>query len=349
MVRPIAESAGKVLVVDDLPENTDLLKKVLEAKGYRVRVAHDGSEALQAVEEDDPDAVLLDILMPGMDGFEVCRRIKSNPATRLTPVVLITGLGDSEARLQGIEAGADDFLTKPPALVELVARVRSLVRLKRYTDELESTEAMMLSLAMTIESRDVYTQGHCERLARYATALGERLLMPEEDLAALYRGGYLHDIGKVGVPDVVLLKEGPLSLNERNVMRVHPLVGDRLCGRMRSLQRVRPIIRYHHERLDGSGYPDGLAGDSIPLVTQVISIVDIYDALTTSRPYRRALAPEDASRELFKEATDRWLNRNLVEEFAALVRENRLPSLDGEAERRARFLRPRHDSPADGS
>jgi putative two-component system response regulator len=345
----MAETAGRVLVVDDLPQNTDLLKRVLEAKGYRVRVAHDGPEALQAVEEDDPDTVLLDILMPGMDGFEVCRRIKANPATRLTPVVLVTGLGDSEARLRGIEVGADDFLTKPPVLAELVARVRSLVRLKRYTDELESTETMMLSLAMTIESRDMYTQGHCERLARYATALGQRLALPEDDLAALYRGGYLHDIGKVGVPDLVLLKAGPLSLNERNVMRVHPLVGDRLCSRLRSLQRVRPIIRHHHERLDGSGYPDGLAGDAIPLVTQVISIVDIYDALTTSRPYRKALGPEDASQELIKEAAERWLNRSLVEEFTAMVRERQLPSLDGEAERRVRFLRMRHDPSSDGS
>lgn len=337
----MAESAGKVLVVDDLPKNTEILQRALELKGYQVHAVHDGASALEAVARDNPDIVLLDVLMPGMDGFEVCRRIKANPVTRLTPVVLVTGLGDREDRITGIEAGADDFLTKPPVLAELTARVRSLVRLKRFTDELESAESMVVSLAMTIEARDQYTQGHCERLARYATALGRRLALAEEDLAALYRGGYLHDVGKVAVPDVVLLKVGPLSGDERVVMQRHPVVGDRLCSGLRSLQRVRPIIRHHHERLDGTGYPDGLRGDAIPVLAQVITIVDIFDALTTSRPYRRTLTAPEAAAELFDEARRGWLNPALVAEFTAMVREGGLPPEQGDGDLRARFaIRP---------
>ncbi|MGE5359137.1 MAG: HD-GYP domain-containing protein [Bacteroidales bacterium] len=339
----MSDPAGKVLVVDDLAANAEVLERALKARGYVVSIAHDGPTALRLVAEESPDIVLLDIMMPGMNGFEVCRQIKSSPATRLTPVVLVTGLGDREDRIRGIEAGADDFLTKPPVLAELTARVRSLVRLKRYTDELESAESMVVSLALTIEARDAYTEGHCERLARYATALGRELGLPDRDLAALYRGGYLHDLGKVGVPDVVLLKQGPLSPDEIILMRSHPIVGDRLCGGLRSLRPVRPIIRHHHERLDGSGYPDGLAGDEIPLLAQIISIVDIFDALTTSRPYRRALEHEDASRELFDEARQRWLNADLVAAFTAMVRERRLPSSDEDGALRARYAHPRWD------
>ena len=324
----MAHTAGRVLVVDDLPQNTTVLAKVLQAKGYSVCTANDGAAALLAVESEMPDVVLLDIMMPGMDGFQVCRAIKSNPATRLTPVVLVTGLGDSEARIKGIEAGADDFLTKPPVFPELVARVRSLVRLKRYTDELETAEALVMSLAMTIEARDHYTQGHCGRLARYAVALGECLGLPEGDLAALYRGGYLHDIGKVGIPDAVLLKEGPLTPEERAVMRQHPLIGERLCGSLRSLSRVLPIIRHHHERPDGSGYPDGLVGDQIPLLAQIISVVDVFDALTTSRPYREVLDDRVAMDQLGREAAEGWLNLALVEQFGSLVIEGRLPPED---------------------
>lgn len=338
----MTDCAGNVLVVDDMPKNTEMLRRALERNGYHVRTAHDGPSALEAMTE-SPDIVLLDVLMPGMDGFEVCRRIKANPVTRLTPVVLVTGLGDREDRIRGIEAGADDFLTKPPVLAELTARVRSLVRLKRFTDELESAESMMISLAMTIEARDTYTEGHCGRLARYATAIGRRLGLADEDLHALYRGGYLHDVGKVAVPDVVLLKEGPLSDEERVIMQRHPQVGDRLCSGLRSLRRVRPIVRHHHERLDGSGYPDGLAGDKIPLLAQVISIVDIFDALTTLRPYRRRLSPDEATAQLADEVRQGWLNPDLVGEFTAMVREGALPPDAADSELHALYSHPRSE------
>jgi putative two-component system response regulator len=334
-------TAGKVLVVDDQPKNREMLGHALQLKGYEVCTAEDGASALEAIRLENPDIVLLDVLMPGMDGFEVCRQVKANPLTRLTPVVLVTGLGDREDRIKGIEAGADDFLTKPPVLAELTARVRSLVRLKRYTDELESAESMVVSLAMTIEARDAGTEGHCERLARFATALGMRLGLGEDDLAALYRGGYLHDVGKIAVPDVVLLKQGPLSDEERVIMQRHPVVGDRLCSGLRSLQKVRPIIRHHHERLDGSGYPDGLAGDAIPLAARIIAVVDIFDAVTTPRPYRRTLTQDEAGEQLRDEVRQGLLGPGLVEEFVAMVREGRLPPEDADRDLRAQYGHPR--------
>ena len=199
-----------------------------------------------------------------MDGLEVCRRLKADPATRLTPVVMVTGQTDLNDRLRGIEAGADEFLSKPVHPQELRVRVRSLSRVKHLIDALDSAEAAFVTLALTIEARDPSTNGHCERLALHAVRLGRALGLGDEDLDALHRGGYLHDVGKVGVPDSVLLKPGPLTQDEFDLMKKHPVIGDSLCAPLQSLRRVRPIVRGHHERLDGSGYPDALRGDEVP-------------------------------------------------------------------------------------
>lgn len=190
-------TAGKILVVDDESQNVEVLRRLMTRLGYDIVTAPDGESALQSVMHDRPDLVLLDVNMPGIDGIEVCRRLKSDPKTRLIPVVLITTLTASEDRIRGIEAGADDFLSKPPVTAELEARVRSLTRLKRYTDELDSAESVILSLGLTIEARDPYTKGHCQRLARYATALGRRLGLADDQLVALNRGGFLHDVGRL--------------------------------------------------------------------------------------------------------------------------------------------------------
>jgi putative two-component system response regulator len=281
------------------------------------------------VEREQPDLVLTDVLMPKFTGFEVCSRIKQNKATRLTPVVLITALADSEDRIQGINAGADDFLTKPVNRHELRARVSSLVRLKRYTDDLDSAESVILSLALVIEARDAYTDGHCQRLATYATALGTVLDLTEEQQAALYRGGYLHDVGKIGIPDAVLLKPGRLNAAEYEQIKQHPVIGDRLCGGMRSLRQVRSIVRHHHERLDGSGYPDHLKGDAIPLLAQIMGIVDLYDAVTTQRPYKRAMAPEQGFEELRGEVKQGWRRGDLVETFISVVESSAVATATG--------------------
>jgi putative two-component system response regulator len=263
---------------------------------------------------------LLDIVMPGMNGFEVCRRIKATPETRLTPVILITGLSATEDRIEGINAGADDLLSKPIDFNELLARSRSLLRLKQFTDELENAEAVLFSLAYSIEARDPYTRGHCERLAEMSAHLAEKLGLSEEHIKALRRAGIVHDIGKVVVPDAILLKPGPLTEEETAVMRKHPVVGERICAPLRTFRLVLPIIRHHHEKHDGSGYPDGLRGGEIPLTAAILQLADVYDALTTNRPYRMASSQDIALRIMEEEAARGWWDRNLFDAFREMIR-----------------------------
>ena len=314
---PLSASAGTILIVDDVASNARLLERHLIGDGHRVCFAHDGAEALKVVVREHPDLVLLDVMMPELDGFETCRQLKADPATRLTPVVLVTALQDSRDRVKGLEVGADEFLSKPVNPLELIARVRSLLRIKRYTDELDSVESVVVSLALTIEARDVTTHGHCQRLARYAVRLGTALGLGEDDLSALAKGGFLHDIGKVGIPDAVLLKPSRLTPEEFAIMKQHTVIGDRLCEGLKSLRRVRPIVRHHHERLDGSGYPDHLQGAAIPLLAQIMSVVDVFDALTTVRPYKPAVGVNQAYEELSREADRGWRDK---EQVNALIR-----------------------------
>jgi putative two-component system response regulator len=309
----------RILIVDDESVARMALATLLRREGFDVRDVSDGAAALAECASFRPDLILLDILMPGVDGFEVCRRIKATPETRLTPVVLITGLSATEDRIKGINAGADDFLSKPIDFNELLARTRSLLRLKQFTDELENAEGVLFSLAQSIEARDPYTSGHCERLAEMSTRMGEKLGLPEEDIKALRRAGTVHDIGKVVVPDAILLKPGPLSAAETETMRKHPVVGERICAPLRTFRLVLPIIRHHHERHDGSGYPDGLRGDEIPLTASILQLADVYDALTTDRPYRKASPSEVALQIIDKEASRGWWNRKLFDDFRAMI------------------------------
>ncbi len=312
--------AGKVVVADDNAPLLETLCATLRADGYDVHPARDGDAAMALVHRESPDLVLTDINMPSLNGIELCRRLKGNDATRLIPVMLLTGLDGRSERLAGIDAGADDFLTKPVNNSELRARVRSLMRLKRFTDELDSAESIIMSLAQTVEARDRYTGGHCERMAAYAATLGMHLGLTTDEVGALRRGGYLHDIGKVAIPDSVLQKAGPLTRDEFEIVKQHTTIGDRLCGNLRLLRMVRPIVRCHHERADGSGYPDGLGGADIPLLAQIMGVVDVYDARTTDRPYRPALSTADACATLEQEAARGWRRADLVHEFTTLCR-----------------------------
>lgn len=318
---------GVVLIADDLPAHRSLLARHLARDGHTVIQATNGSEALELATEHDPDVVVADVMMPKMDGIELCRALKARPRGYLTPVVLVTSLHGREDRITGIEAGADDFIVKPVDGDEVRARVRSLVRLKRSTSDLDSAEAVIMSLAMTVEARDPSTQGHCERIASGAVRLGRRLGLPDADLSALRRGGVLHDIGKIGIPDAILLKPGRLTPHELAQMQQHTLIGDQLCRGLRLLQRVRPIVRSHHERLDGSGYPDGLKGSQIPLLAQIVAVVDVYDALTTARPYKPALSPDHALEQLRHEARRGWHDTTLVEEFITMCMDPGSPRL----------------------
>jgi putative two-component system response regulator len=311
----------KILIVDDEYSARAPLQLLLRQEGFEVSSASDGQTALAESASFRPDIILLDIVMPGMNGFEVCQRIKATAEGRLTPIVLITGLTATEDRIKGINVGADDFLSKPVNLNELLARTRSLLRLKQITDELENAEAVLFSLAHSIEARDPYTRGHCERLSEMSTKLGEKLGLPDEYLRALRRAGVVHDIGKVVVPDAILLKPGPLTEEEAEVMHKHPVVGERICEPLKTFRLVLPIIRHHHERHDGSGYPDGLRDTEIPLTAGILQIADVYDALTTDRPYRVALSPEVALKVMEEEAARGWWNRDLLDAFRKMLAE----------------------------
>jgi putative two-component system response regulator len=311
----------RILIVDDESSARAALELLLKRERFDVKSATDGESALTDCAAFRPDLILLDIMMPGMDGFEVCRRIKATPEGRLTPVVLITGLSATEDRIKGINAGADDFLSKPIDINELLARTRSLLRLKQYTDELENAESVLLSLAYSIEARDPYTRGHCERLAEMSSQLGERLGLPEEHIKALRRAGIVHDIGKVVIPDAILLKPGPLSPEEAEIMQKHPTVGERICAPLKTFRDVLPIIRHHHEKFDGSGYPDGLRNDEIPITARILQISDVYDALITDRPYKVSFTPEVALDLMHEEAERGWWDPQLMDAFREMILE----------------------------
>jgi putative two-component system response regulator len=303
---------GIILAADDNEANRELLSDLLSAEGYRVVCAADGQQALERVDSDSIDLALLDVVMPRPTGFEVCQLMKSKPETRLIPVVLLTSLNSDSDRITGIMCGADDFLSKPVNKHELLARVHSLVRLKHFTDDLESAETVLFSLALSIEAKDPCTEGHCARLSKYSVALADKLGVPDDLKVALRRAGIVHDVGKVAVPDHILLKPGPLDPEEWKIMKQHPLIGERICSPLKSFRHVLPIIRQHHEKLDGSGYPDGLKGEEITLTAQIIQTVDIYDALTTDRPYRKALSPKEAFAIIYSEVKKGWWNGELV-------------------------------------
>lgn len=309
----------RILVVDDDEVSRLLTQEMLGLKRYRVDAARDAEEALEMIEHHPPDLILLDVIMPGRSGIELCRELKERPATRLIPVILITGLSERDAKLNGIEAGADDFLNKPVDPQELFARVKSLLKLKQFTDELENAETVLFSLALGVEARDPYTEGHCFRLAEYASNLGRAMGLGDEDVTALRRGGVLHDIGKIVVPDAILRKPGPLDPGETEILHRHPVTGEQICRPLRTLSRVLPIIRHHHEHWNGLGYPDQLAGEEIPLLARVLQVADAYDALTTARPYKPAWGHDQARNTLLAETQQGWWDAQVVHVFLELM------------------------------
>src|SRR5580700_154007 len=315
--------AARILVVDDHPTIAGLMSQLLTQRGYDVVTAADAQQAEAEVRRQAPDLILSDVRMPGKSGYELCRELKADPATRLIPFVLITGLSDSADKLCGIEAGADDFLNKPVLAEELTARVKSLLRVKEYTDELETADSVLCTLGLIVEGRDPYTEGHCERLATRAADLGRHLGLDEDSIVALRRGGFLHDLGKIAVPDDILKKGSDLTLQEWAIMKQHPVTGENICKPLKSLRLVLPIIRHHHEHADGSGYPDGLRASEIPLLPRVLQVVDVYDALRTARPYKPSLSHDDAAQTMRVEARQGLWDAELVNEFFGMLVDKR--------------------------
>lgn len=290
-----------ILVVEDEDGLRELLVEHLVELGYRVTGAASAEAALRAAEQDPPDLVLTDVHMGAMSGIELCERLKRDPRFQLTPVIILTAVSELQARVAGLAAGADDFFSKPFDFLEVGTRIAALLKVKALVDELDRAEAVITTLGRTIEARDPYTGGHCERLTRYAVTVGAALGLEAPALKALRLGGFLHDLGKIAVPDGVLLKPGPLDGAERQRIQAHPGAGAALVQGLRSLDPVRPIILHHHERWDGSGYPDGLRGEEIPLPARIMAVVDVYDALRTRRPYKPQLSVDETLAILRKE------------------------------------------------
>jgi putative two-component system response regulator len=304
-----------VLIIDPIDLNRRLLRAMFKTAPYRFLDASRPSEALAVLEREKIDLVILELMLPEMSGLEMCRRLKSNRQTQLIPILILTSLHGTENEVAGISSGADEFLIKPlhPAVVR--ARVRTMLRNKAAVDSLEEAEAILFALAQTIEQRDRYTGGHCQRLATYGMTMGLALGLSRPELLTLHRGAFLHDIGKICIPDAILFKNSSLDGEEWSVMRQHTLRGEEICRPMKTLAPVLPVIRSHHERWDGTGYPDGLKGESIPLLARILQIVDIYDALTTARPYKQARTHADSIGVLQEEADCGWRDAELVSLF----------------------------------
>jgi putative two-component system response regulator len=317
---PNNEVPPTVLLVDDEPKNLKLLRAMLTPLEYEVLQAENGRDALDVLRRVDTDLVLLDIMMPDMNGYETCRRIKNNPKTQMVPVVLVTALGDMESRIKGLEAGANDFLTKPVNRLELVARAKSLIKLSQTHNSLTSIENVLFSLARAVEAKDAYTQGHTERVANLSLAIGRKLKLPPQDMTALSYGGVMHDIGKIGIPNSILNKPGKLNDEEWAMMKKHPLIGSGIGKPLeKNLGAALQVIRYHHEKMDGSGYPEGLMGEEIPVVARIVGVADIYDALTTDRPYRKGMSKEKAIEIMRQEVEDGKLDGAITAKLIELV------------------------------
>ncbi len=312
----------QILIVDDEPLQRQLLRDLLDTSDlkFQLEEAEDGQEALHKLTLHNYDVILTDKSMPILDGDELCRRIRKNEALRLIPIIMVTGSDTNEALSKSFAAGATDFVRKPYNPQELYARIKSAVQNKRQTDQLDSAESLLFALARMVEAKDATTGDHCTRLAHMGTVFGEFLGLDQTQIEALRRGGILHDIGKLGIPDSILLKAGGLTDAEWVIMREHTTIGTNLCSSLFSMRHVVPIIIGHHERWDGSGYPNGLAGENIPLLARIFQLLDIYDALASVRPYKKSMSREQVIAIMEEETAKGWLDPRLTAKFIHLIK-----------------------------
>jgi putative two-component system response regulator len=280
------EKRPSVLVVDDVSANLELMEAVFQRAGYNVHMASGADPAVDIFNSYSIDIAILDVMMPGINGFELCNKLKSLTDKFFFPVILLTALNDKKSRITGIECGADDFMSKPFDALELLTKVKSLLKLKDLHEELDHSENIIFSLIVAMEANDYYTKGHSTRVGDLAKEFGSFLGFPEKELEVLKKAGILHDIGKIGFSDKILRKPSCLTEEEMKIMRKHPLIGESICRPLLSMRSVLPAIRSHHERWDGNGYPDMLRGDDIPLMARILAILDSYDAMASIRPYR---------------------------------------------------------------
>jgi putative two-component system response regulator len=323
----IEPSAPTVLVIEDDPANRALLTALLERAGYQAITATDGPSGLAAALETAPNVVLLDVGLPGMDGLEICRRLRADRRTVTLPVVLLTGRTSVDDVVAGLDAGADDFLAKPFREAELLARLRSARRLAIVMAEMESAQGVVAALANAVEAKDSMTEHHCQRLAGLAHLLATEAELDPVSIKGVVFGALLHDIGKIGVSDGILKKPGALTDDEWIEMRRHPIIGEQICRPLASSRDFAPIVRHHHERWDGGGYPDRLKGEEIPIGARIVGLVDAFDAIIHDRPYRDAGSTESAMVEIAAQSGHHF-DPDLVERFAAIAERNDLNATD---------------------
>lgn len=313
-----------ILVVDDSRPNRQLLLAHLAGMGAELREAADGVEALELIKLSEPDLILLDISMPRMDGLTLCRILKSDRRLRLIPIVLLTAQVDRDTRIAGRTAGADDFLTKPFDAEEVLVRSAVLLRERALNLSLDGAEEVILALARAVEARDLYTVHHAERVGTYAREIGRALGLSPDELDALYKGGVLHDLGKIALPDSILLKPSALTPAEWTLVQGHSAEGARIAGPLRSTVALLPTIRHHHERFDGAGYPDHLAGAEIPASARIAAIADGFDAMVSDRPYRLGMELAAVRGVLTAGAGTQW-DPGYTEIFLELIDRGRIP------------------------
>ncbi|MDQ6893200.1 MAG: response regulator [Acidobacteriota bacterium] len=321
MSSQVETASGQVLIVDDDPEIRDVLRKILQAARYHVDESATAEDGLRKVRERQPDLVLLDIGLPDRSGHEVLEEIRADPLTRLLPVVMLTGQATREEKLRAGREGVTDFLSKPVSADELVPRVRSLVTLKHFADEHEHAERVILMLARTIDARDPYTAGHSGRVAEYSDRIGLRMGMDTAERLDMRRGALFHDLGKIVVPDAILYKPGVLTSDERSVIEQHPTVGHELLSPMRTMRKTLPVVLSHHEKLDGSGYPEGIAGSAIPMTVRIVTVSDVFDALMSDRAFRAALKRETALEILSEGVLKGWWDAHVFDELKGTLAE----------------------------
>lgn len=323
-IENIETGNSSILVVDDMPFNLEVMEGILCREGYQVITASGASEALKLIEERPVDLAILDVMMPGMNGFDLCRKLKSLAGKKFFPVVLVTALNELDDKITGLEAGADDFLTKPFHTIELITKLRSLLRLKKLQGELDHSEDVILTLAIAIEAKDPYTKGHSERVGKLSTEFAAYIGLSAEEQALLYKAGILHDIGKIGVDNHILHKKDNLTDDELRSIREHSLIGEQICKPLQSARLILPVIRHHHERWDGTGFPDGLRGNEIPFFARIITVTDTFDAMVTMRPYRAAFSREEALMIMEREKLEDQWDPDLIDKFIRMMRERQV-------------------------
>ncbi len=315
----VEEKKPSILVVDDLAFNLEVMEGLLFKEGYRVLTALGADSALGIIEKSPVDLAILDVMMPGMNGYELCKRLKNLSGRRFFPVILVTALNELEDKIRGLNAGADDFLTKPFHTIELTTKIRSLLRLRKMQSELDHSEDIIMTLAIAIEAKDVYTKGHSERVGTLSMEFGGYLGLSDDDRHLLFKAGVLHDIGKIGIDDYILHKSDDLTEKEMRLVKEHVIIGENICTPLQSAKNLRPVIRHHHERWDGAGFPDGLKAEDIPFFARIVAITDSFDAMVSIRPYRAPYSIQEAITMMENEQhTGQW-DPTLIEHFVTMM------------------------------